>query len=195
MECKELGVKQDAEKPPLALLSTFALLETGKVLQYGAAKYGPDNWRKGLAWRRLTSAALRHILAFNEGEDLDPETSLSHLAHAMCMIMFVLESTQTHPELDDRWRGDQGSGVRPESPPPLVSAEEGTEGASGVGRIVEVTGTFDSGPKLGARGKIGVEGHGWSEVQFDTSFKASPRGVWVFYSLPGKADGITANFV
>ena len=96
------GIKYDEEKPRLALLSTYALTETAKVLNYGAEKYGDDNWREGISARRLISAALRHILAYNDGEDNDLETGLSHLAHAMCMIMFELESHVTHPELDDR---------------------------------------------------------------------------------------------
>ena len=98
------GIKFDSDKPRLELLSNYAITEMAHVLAYGASKYGDDNWRKGIAWRRLTGAALRHILAFQDGEDLDPETNRSHLAHAMCMIMFALESTRTHPELDDRWK-------------------------------------------------------------------------------------------
>ena len=97
------GIKYDDDKPRMALLSTYALIETAKVLNYGAQKYGDDNWRGGISARRLISAALRHILAFNDGEDNDPETGLSHLAHAMCMLMFELESSVTHPELDDRY--------------------------------------------------------------------------------------------
>lgn len=106
-EQPKVGVKHDDEKPRMALLSTYALTETAKVLNYGAEKYGADNWRAGISARRLISAALRHILAFNDGEDNDPETGLSHLAHAMCMIMFELESHVTHPELDDRYKSVQ----------------------------------------------------------------------------------------
>ena len=101
---KEEGVKHDDIKPPLGLLSTYALTETAKVLAFGAEKYAEDNWRQGLSYRRLVSAALRHILAFNEGQDEDPETELPHLAHAMCMIMFALELSATNPDLDDRYK-------------------------------------------------------------------------------------------
>jgi hypothetical protein len=47
---------------------------------------------------------MRHIMAFNDGEDKDPESGLSHLAHAACCIMFLLEFEKTHQELDDRFK-------------------------------------------------------------------------------------------
>lgn len=85
------AMKFDMDKLPLHLLSTEALNQTAAVLKFGADKYAEHNWRKGFAWSRPMSAAMRHITAFNAGEDLDPESGLSHLAHAMCCIMFLLE--------------------------------------------------------------------------------------------------------
>lgn len=98
------AVKHDSGKAPLHLLSTTALLEVARVLEFGANKYSANNWRDGFLWSRPTSAALRHILAWNSGEDVDPESGVSHLAHAMCCLMFLLEFEKTHPELDDRYR-------------------------------------------------------------------------------------------
>jgi hypothetical protein len=74
------------------------------VLKFGADKYAEHNWRKGFAWSRPLAAAMRHLTAFNDGEDKDPESGLSHLAHAACCIMFLLEFEKTHKELDDRYR-------------------------------------------------------------------------------------------
>lgn len=85
------ALKFDQGKLPLHLLSTEALNQTAAVLAFGADKYAAHNWRKGFQWSRPMSAALRHITAFNAGEDVDPESGLSHLAHAMCCIMFLLE--------------------------------------------------------------------------------------------------------
>lgn len=98
------AVKFDGGKPRLSLLSRHALEETSRALDFGAKKYSAHNWRKGFAWSRNLDAALRHIHAFQEGEDKDPESGISHLAHAMCNIMFLLEFEKTHPELDDRWK-------------------------------------------------------------------------------------------
>lgn len=98
------AMKFDQDKLPLHLLSTEAMNQTAAVLAFGADKYAAHNWRKGFAWSRPLSAALRHITAFNAGEDKDPESGLSHLAHAACCIMFLLEFEKTHKELDDRYK-------------------------------------------------------------------------------------------
>jgi hypothetical protein len=96
------GRKDDAAKNRLDLLPFAALEEVGKVLTHGAGKYAPDNWRKGMAWRRLIAAALRHIFAFARGEDRDPETGLSHLAHATCCLTFLLTYQLERLGQDDR---------------------------------------------------------------------------------------------
>ena len=98
------GIKHDQEKPKLSLLSALWLLGVGQVLTLGAKKYSAHNWREGIEQSRLLSAALRHILAYQDGEDLDPETGLCHLYHASCCLMFAAELRITHPELDDRYR-------------------------------------------------------------------------------------------
>jgi hypothetical protein len=98
------ALKFDDGKLPLHLLSTEAMNQTAAVLAFGAQKYAEHNWRKGFVWSRPLSAAMRHITAFNAGEDKDPESGLSHLAHAACCIMFLLEFEKTHKELDDRYK-------------------------------------------------------------------------------------------
>lgn len=98
------AIKFDSDKLPVNLLSSEALLQTAAVLKFGAKKYAEHNWRKGFLWSRPLAAAMRHLLAFNAGQDRDPESNLSHLAHAMCCIMFLLEFEKTHPELDDRYK-------------------------------------------------------------------------------------------
>jgi hypothetical protein len=105
---KQFGtaLKFDQDKLPLHLLSTEAMNQTAAVLAFGAQKYAEHNWRKGFAWSRPLSAAMRHITAFNNGEDRDPESGLSHLAHAACCIMFLLEFEKTHQHLDDRYKPD-----------------------------------------------------------------------------------------
>jgi hypothetical protein len=87
------GKKYDGEKPRLYLLPPRTLVEVGKVLTFGAAKYDEHNWKKlDNLQNRYTGAALRHIFAHMEGEELDPETGLDHLAHALCCLMFKLEA-------------------------------------------------------------------------------------------------------
>lgn len=103
------GVKYDEGKPPMAYIPPFALLEVGKVLGYGVGKYNPWNWAKGLAFSRILSATMRHILAFLCGQDRDEESGLPHLAHAATNLLFILEwchsPTERHKllSLDDRY--------------------------------------------------------------------------------------------
>jgi hypothetical protein len=86
------GVKNDDGKNRLDLIRPWTLLRVGEVLTYGAKKYGVDNWlhvTDGQA--RFYAAALRHLLAWKGGEKLDKDSGLSHLAHAITNIMFLLE--------------------------------------------------------------------------------------------------------
>lgn len=100
----KVAIKKDENKTRLELLSPIAINAIGEVLTMGAVKYQEHNWRKGFKWSRLLGAALRHLLAFMGGQDKDPETGLSHLAHCGCCIMFMLEHEITHKELDDRYK-------------------------------------------------------------------------------------------
>jgi hypothetical protein len=97
------AIKYDHKKIRLDLLSTLAIEELAKVLTFGAEKYTAHNWRSGFAYSRLLGACLRHIFAFMRGESNDPETGLSHLAHAMCCLMFLLEHVLASFGSDDRW--------------------------------------------------------------------------------------------
>ena len=86
------GIKYDGEKPKMNLLPPKAIVEVAKVLTFGAEKYDAENWRKlDDLQNRYTAGALRHIFAHMDGEQLDPETGLSHMAHALCCLLFKLE--------------------------------------------------------------------------------------------------------
>lgn len=102
MEVKK-AQKFDGEKPRMDLLDRYAIEQLAAVLTFGARKYAAHNWRNGLEYSRLVAAALRHIHAFNDGEDLDPESGLPHAAHAMCCLMFLLGTMKHRPDMDDRW--------------------------------------------------------------------------------------------
>jgi len=104
VKLSDVAVKHDSDKPPMNLLTREALEQTAMVMAFGKEKYAAHNWRGGFAWSRPLSAAMRHIMAFNDGEDKDPESGLSHLAHAACCIMFLLEFEKTHKHLDDRFK-------------------------------------------------------------------------------------------
>lgn len=100
----EKGQKFDRDKIPMELLPTEALREIAKVLRFGAKKYDPWNWKKGMRWSRLAGAALRHLYAWLEREDKDPESDLSHLAHLGCCVLFLLAYETLGIGIDDRWQ-------------------------------------------------------------------------------------------
>lgn len=86
-----LGEKFDDGKLRFDLLPKGALEEIVEVLGYGARKYSADNWKLVPDARsRYFAAAMRHIMAWHSGEEKDPESGLSHLAHAGCSILFLL---------------------------------------------------------------------------------------------------------
>ena len=98
------GTKFDGEKIMLQLLPPEALFAIGAVLTRGAEKYGSHNWEKGIEYSRVFGALQRHLWAYWRGEDVDPETGLSHLAHAGCCVMFLLTyEARGMKELDDRF--------------------------------------------------------------------------------------------
>jgi hypothetical protein len=87
-----IGRKFDGGKLEYGLLPALALEETVKVLTFGAQKYERDNWQKVPdAKRRYFDALQRHVWAWKQGEQIDPESGIHHLAHAMCCLMFLYE--------------------------------------------------------------------------------------------------------
>ncbi|WP_078705326.1 dATP/dGTP diphosphohydrolase domain-containing protein [Bartonella sp. WD16.2] len=104
--CTERDVKaackDDAHKSRVDLIPPSALFAIGHVLAVGARKYGANNWRNGMNWSRLHGAALRHLLAWFDGEDKDPESGLSHLAHAACCLLFLMDYDIQQIGCDDR---------------------------------------------------------------------------------------------
>lgn len=54
-----------------------------RVAEFGAKKYAPWNWSKGLSRVQLCCSLLRHVFAFIRGEDRDPESGLMHTDHIL----------------------------------------------------------------------------------------------------------------
>lgn len=100
------GKKFDAGKPDFSLLPPEALTEVVEILNFGKIKYGAHNWRAGYNWSRIFAATLRHLFAWLGGEDLDPESGKSHLAHAICDLLFLLTFVKTKVGTDDRYKGN-----------------------------------------------------------------------------------------
>jgi hypothetical protein len=118
------GVKHDSAKPRFDLIDSYAMEQLAEVLTFGAIKYAAHNWRKGIAYSRLIAAAMRHIHAFNEGQDCDNETGLPHAAHAMCCMMFLTWMQYNRSDMDDRWVDNDPSRQPVEGTPKEKSLRE-----------------------------------------------------------------------
>lgn len=96
------GLRFNEGKTRHDLVPAYAQEQYARVLTAGAAKYADRNWEKGMEWSKVLSSMKRHILAFERGEDFDPETGLLHMAHVMCNAAFMTEYYKIYPQGDDR---------------------------------------------------------------------------------------------
>lgn len=76
------AARSDEGKPRLHLVPFGWLVGIGTVFTFGARKYAPHNWRRGMDPLRCYDSAQRHLGAWLEGEQIDPESGLHHLLHA-----------------------------------------------------------------------------------------------------------------
>jgi hypothetical protein len=96
------GDRYNTGKRKWGLLSFKALEPLVKVLEFGASKYAPYNWAKGLSFTETFECLQRHVIAWYNGEDNDPETGHSHMAHVLCNAMFLMHFIVTGTGTDDR---------------------------------------------------------------------------------------------
>lgn len=99
-------MKYDTEKAPMCLIPPEALVQIAQVFAFGAKKYGMNNWRDDgdiTEWSRTYSSIQRHLNSFWAGEDIDPESGMSHLAHATTQMMILMIHHQNNKIMDDRY--------------------------------------------------------------------------------------------
>lgn len=75
-----------------------------RVLEFGAQKYDPFNWKKGLTTRSICESTLRHLYAFLDGQDTDEESGISHIGHMQCNLMFLAYMMREKKEFDNRYK-------------------------------------------------------------------------------------------
>ena len=77
----------------------------------GAAKYGSFNWRDDIVSSTVYyNAALRHLMAWFEGEDMDPESGLPHEAHVMTCMSIIMDARHHATLNDNRPKHTAGAG-------------------------------------------------------------------------------------
>ncbi len=90
-------------KPPIALIPGPALIHMADAFRDGAKKYGPANWRNDpVTTSTYVNAALRHILAYYDGETNASDSGVHHLGHAAGCLAILLDAEAQGTLNDDR---------------------------------------------------------------------------------------------
>lgn len=114
----EKGVKGDSGKRRWRFFPWAELGEVADVLDKGASRYAPDNWKIiDDAEGRYFDAAMRHLLdGYASGEYIDDPAKggdgKSHLAHAICCLLFLM------------WFGNKNGKLSPFAAPTAEAEEE-----------------------------------------------------------------------
>ena len=95
--------KFDEDKPMWDLLPYKQVSQVVDVLTFGASKYSIDGWKTvPNARSRYFAATMRHLAAWWEGEKLDKESGIHHLAHAACCIIFLMWNDDKEKSNEER---------------------------------------------------------------------------------------------
>ena len=96
-------------KVPFSVISAPVIAEIGLGMMEGARKYGRHNWRAvGVRSSVYYDAALRHLMAWWEGEDIDADSGLSHVTKAMSCLHVLRDAQIRGLAVDDRPPGTEG---------------------------------------------------------------------------------------
>ena len=108
------GSMDDPRKLPIWLVPNALVHGAARALQHGAVRYAPNNWRKGMDYSEVYSALQRHLLAWNEDEDIDPDSGLNHLDHAAACLGFLSEyvARPEYARFDNRLKRQKAGIVR-----------------------------------------------------------------------------------
>jgi hypothetical protein len=96
-------LKPAAGKPPLQLLEPAFLVAVADAMGTGFQNYGQRSYvTPGNRYMTYLGAAMRHLMAWAAGEDIDPDSGLPHLAHAGASVMILYTLTRYPHAVDDR---------------------------------------------------------------------------------------------
>lgn len=94
-----IGIK----KPRLSLVSPAGILYEALAMANGADKYGPYNWRdKKVQVMIYLEACMRHLLAYQDGEEVAADSKVPHLAHAKACLGIIIDALETGNLIDNR---------------------------------------------------------------------------------------------
>ena len=90
-------------KAPMSTIPGNVLAEIGVAMLEGACKYGRHNYRvAGVRASVYYDGVNRHITAWWEGEDYDPDSGLSHITKAITSLVVLRDAMIQGKCTDDR---------------------------------------------------------------------------------------------
>lgn len=90
-------------KAPMSTVSAAVMAEIGVAMLEGAAKYGRHNYRAvGVRASVYYDATLRHLFSWWEGEDIDPDSGMSHITKAITSLVVLRDAMIQEKVEDDR---------------------------------------------------------------------------------------------
>ena len=96
-------------KAPLSCVPMNVVAELGVAMLEGASKYGRHNWREaGVRSSVYFDAAMRHLIAWWEGEDIDPDSGIPHVIKAMATLTVLRDAEFFGRLTDDRPPSNMG---------------------------------------------------------------------------------------
>lgn len=91
------------KKPGISSVPPSALIHLGRAMADGRRKYGAMNWRdKCVTASVYYDAAMRHLMAWFDGEQFARDSGVHHLGHAMACLAIVLDAEAAGNFNDDR---------------------------------------------------------------------------------------------
>ncbi len=98
----EIADRHNLDKIDLSYIPVEGSIQEAAVWEFGAKKYGRNNWKK--LWGDDTinvamASAMRHMLAILDGQLTDDESKLPHAAHVRCNMAMILEYMKKGVEL------------------------------------------------------------------------------------------------
>lgn len=102
------------KKVKVQYIPASAIIALGQALGEGGDKYGPFNYRESKV-EALTyiGGMLRHLLAYADGEDIDPEGGKPHLAGLMANAAILIDTKSCGTLIDNRPKlGNAGAHLR-----------------------------------------------------------------------------------
>lgn len=90
-------------KPPMSVVPTLVLMEVGVAMLEGCKKYGAFNFRGvGVRGSIYYDATMRHLMAWWEGQDIDPDSGLNHITKAITSLVVLRDAMLMDKFTDDR---------------------------------------------------------------------------------------------